>query len=149
MLGGLNHVWKNLTWFWDHQASPGLYTWWEGSGEENTFHLWEHVRGWVKPPRVTPHYWTAAEMLLLQLDMLTRVDGSAEEPTLVVGGGIPKTWLDRPMSVRGQPTRLGKVDWTREKKAMHVVVYGDRCVVRLGPAFDANTPITVEFRNSE
>jgi hypothetical protein len=60
---------QTLHWFWNHQASPGLYTWWEGRGEENSFHRWNDVRGWVHPQHVTPHYWTAAEMLLLQLDL--------------------------------------------------------------------------------
>jgi len=149
MLGGLNHVWKNLTWFWGNQASPGLYTWWEGSGEENTFHLWEHVRGWVKPPNVTPHYWTAAEMLLLQIDMLTYLDEAATKPTLVIGGGIPKGWLDKPMSVRGQPVQLGKVDWTWKNGMMYVVVRGAQCDVRLGPAFDTQTAIRVKFSHPE
>jgi hypothetical protein len=58
-----------VRWFLAHQASPGFYTWWEGSGEENSFHLWNQVRGWAKPQYVTPHYWTAAEMALLLMDL--------------------------------------------------------------------------------
>ena len=73
-------VWKTLNYFWRNQCSPGLYTYWEGNGEENTFDQWPHIRGWLKPPHVTPHYWTAAEMLLLQIDMLTYVNESGPEP---------------------------------------------------------------------
>jgi hypothetical protein len=68
-LGDRARAEQTMHWFWHHQASPGLYTWWEGSGRENSFHRWNDVRGWVHPGPVTPHYWTAAEMLLLQLDL--------------------------------------------------------------------------------
>jgi len=44
-LGQPDKAWNDLRWFWDNQASPGLFTWWEGSGEENTFHRWEQARG--------------------------------------------------------------------------------------------------------
>ena len=92
-LGRPECTWLTLHWYWDHQVLLGLYTWWEGSGEENTFHLWEQVRGWLKPPYVTPHYWTAAETLLLQLDMLAYVDESkGGAPSLAVGAGIPPDW---------------------------------------------------------
>ena len=60
---------ETVRWFLERQASPGFYTWWEKSGEENSFHLWNQVRGWAKPPYVTPHYWTAAEMALLLMDL--------------------------------------------------------------------------------
>ena len=73
-LGQPDKAWITLSWFWANQMSPGLYTWWEGNGEENSFGLWQQIRGWVKPTCVTPHYWTAAEMLLLQLEMLGYVD---------------------------------------------------------------------------
>ena len=68
---------ETVRWFLSHQASPGFYTWWEGSGEENSFHLWNQVRGWAKPPYVTPHYWTAAEMAFLLMD-LGRPGGAAD-----------------------------------------------------------------------
>ncbi|NEQ30842.1 MAG: hypothetical protein F6K04_07550 [Leptolyngbya sp. SIO4C5] len=74
LLGQPERVWQTLAWFWQHQASPGLYTWWEGEGEENTSGLWQQIYGWVDPPHVTPHYWTAAEMLLLQLDIGQHVE---------------------------------------------------------------------------
>jgi hypothetical protein len=137
-------VWEDLRWFWQNQASPGLYTWWEGNGEENTFHRWEQARGWVKPPHVTPHYWTAAEMLLLQLDMLAFVDESADPATLVVGAGVPTAWLAKPINVEDLPTRLGKVDWSWERGRMTVKVRGAKCDVRLGAAFPAETRLKVK-----
>ena len=144
-LGQPERAWKTLQWFWNHQASPGLYMWWEGKGEENTFGLWEQVRGWVNPPHVTPHYWTAAEMLLLQLDMLAYVDESASEPTLILGAGVPADWLSRPMTARGMSTRLGVVDWDWNGREMRATVRGPRGPVRLGPAFPSRTPLRVNY----
>ena len=142
-LGQPDKAWDDLRWFWDNQASPGLFTWWEGKGEENTFHRWEQARGWVAPAHVTPHYWTAAEMLLLQLDMLAYVDESGGTPTLVIGAGIPKEWLDLAMSVKRLSTRFGKVDWEWRKGRMTVRLRGDQCAIKLGPAFPADAPMIV------
>ncbi len=132
-----DRAWKNLDWFLAQQTSPGLYTWWEGNGEENTFHLWEGVRGWVKPPHVTPHYWTAGEMLALLVDMLAYVDESQAEPVLVIGAGVPTSWADKPLRVRGLPTSLGLVDWSWKDGKMQVTVQGTKPKIRLGPAFGA------------
>ncbi len=142
-LGSPERVWLTLKWFWDNQSSPGLYTWGEGSGEENTFHLWEKVRGWVKPPQVTPHYWTAAQMLLLQLDMLASVNDSGPVPILTVGAGIPREWIDKPMRVRGLATRAGWVDWSWSGGIMQVSIRGRRCQVRLGAEFPQNAVVRV------
>ena len=144
-LGQPEQTWRTLRWFQNEQASPGLYTWWEGKGEENTFGLWEQIRGWVDPPHVTPHYWTAAEMLLLQLDMLAYVDESASGPTLVLGAGVLSDWLGQPMRSRGMSTRLGAVDWDWDGREMRVTVRGLRCPVRLGPAFPSRTPLRVNY----
>jgi hypothetical protein len=143
-LGQPDKTWNDLRWFWDNQASPGLFTWWEGKGEENTFHRWEQARGWVAPANVTPHYWTAAEMLLLQLDMLVCLDESGGEPALIIGAGIPKEWLEMTMSVKGLSTKLGKVDWQWRKGQMTVRLRGQKCAVKLGPAFKADTKLTVK-----
>jgi hypothetical protein len=141
-LGHIEPLWDELRWFLRRQASPGLYTWWEGNGEENNFGRWEKmVRGWVKPPHVTPHYWTAAEMLLLQLDMLVFLDESEAEPVLIVGGGVPKDWLSKPMRVEGAPTKVGTVDWVWQDGKMSVKLRGGRCRVKLGPAFPPATPV--------
>ena len=110
-----------------------MYTWWEGNGEENTFHRWEQVRGWVNPPYVTPHYWTAAEMLLLQLEMLAYLDGD----TLVVGAGVPADWLTQKMSVRGLPFGGRKIDWEWDGRRLRVDQHGGTYKVRPAGAFTA------------
>jgi len=146
LLGDPDRAWNDLRWFWAHQASPGLYTWWEGSGEENTFGRWASLaRGWVKPPHVTPHYWTAAEMLLFQLDMLAYVDESNDEPVLMVGAGLPKEWLDQPLAAEGIGTRLGRVSWEWSEGRMKVTVRGRPCQVKLGGPFPEGTPLQVRF----
>jgi hypothetical protein len=136
-----DRVWQNFEWFCGVQTSPGLYTWWEGTREENTFHLWENVRGWVSPPHVTPHYWTAGEILALQVDMLAYVDESGSEPVLVIGGGVPKPWVGRPMRVGGLPTSVGLVDWRWRDGKMQVTVRGRRPKMRVGPAFGGTVPV--------
>jgi hypothetical protein len=142
-LGHPVQTWNDLRWFWANQASPGLYTWWEGEGEENSFGRWEQIRGWVTPAHVTPHYWTGAEMLLLQLDMLVCLDETGGEPVLRVGLGLPESWLDRPMSVKGLPTRLGRVDWQWSNNRMTVRTRGFKAAVELGPAFPSDAVLRV------
>jgi len=136
--------WGEFQWYVQHQASPGLFTWWEGQDEENSFGLWEGARGWVDPPHVTPHYWTAAEMLLLQLDMLTMLDESTATPTILIGAGVPKHWLEESMSVEGMQTRLGRVDWKWARGKMTVRLRGFEAPVKLGTNFDADTPLKVK-----
>jgi hypothetical protein len=138
LLNEPDRVWQNLEWFWKEQTSPGLYTWWEGTGEENTFHLWEDVRGWTRPPYVTPHYWTAGEILALQVEMLAYVDPSGPEPVLVIGAGVPRSWLTRPLAVRGLPTCLGTVDWTWTGSRLQTAVHGRRPTIRAAEVFDAH-----------
>ena len=142
-MGKQERSFQVLQWFWDHQPSPGLYSWWEGNGEENAFHEWEYVRGWVNPPHVTPHYWAAAQCLLLQIDMLTYVDDSSASPTIIIGAGIPASWISKPMSVRGVLTKLGKVDWTWDGKNMIVVIHGSKVPAKLGPGFPGDARIII------
>lgn len=141
LLGRPERVWETLGWFFDNQASPGLYTWWEGEGEENSFGFWEQVRGWVSPPHVTPHYWTAAEMLLLQLDMLAVEDGEA---SVTIGAGIPASWLEKPLSVRGLLLESGPLDWSWDGKQLSVKTPDPRLKMKAGPAFPAGTPVIIQ-----
>jgi len=138
-----DRVWATLEWFWGHQASPGLYTWWEGAGEENTTFGWLALRGWVKPRYVSPHYWTAAEMLMLQLDMLAYESPAWGDRTVVIGAGIPKAWLARPIHVRRVMLRSGAVDWWWDGHMVRVSFAGPAPRVRLGAAFPAGTPLAV------
>lgn len=146
-LDRLDRTWATLNWFWDHQSSPGLYTWWEGKGEENSFGRWTRVRGWVTPPHVTPHYWTAAEMALLQMDMLGYLDEQDGEPVLVIGGGIPQQWIGREINVRR--LRVGNVllDWRWNGQAMTAVIRGERRVkVKLGTSFPKTADLKVTYQ---
>ena len=146
--GDLDRTWKTLRWFWDHQASPGLYTWWEGDGEENSFHLWEKARGWIAPVHVTPHYWTAAEMLLLQLDMLAYEQHGDGETTIVIGGGFTSDMLKAPVSVNGLQMRHGRLDWHWDGETVLVQWHGlGSPQFALGKEFpvDAELEITVSI----
>jgi hypothetical protein len=130
---------------WSNQCSPGLYSYWEGDGEENAFKEWVNLRGWVVPPHVTPHYWTAAEMLLLQLDMLAYVDESKPQPVLVVGGGVPTEWVGKPMAVSGLQTILGSVDWSWDGRTRLDVVWRGAAAhpARAGVSFGRDVELVV------
>lgn len=143
LLGEPERTWATVRWFWDHQTSPGLYTWWEGDHAENSFHRWDRIRGWLSPPNVTPHYWTAAEMALLQLDMLALWDDTEENGAVVIGAGIPAEWLRMPMRVAGIVLPTGALDWTWDGRRMQVRIAGTATPVRLGPAFPPGTPVRV------
>ena len=146
-------VWQTLQWFWQHQASPGLYTWWEGEGEVNTYNQWQKVRGWVKPPHVTPDYGSAAEMLLLQLDMLAYTDRAVKQPTIVIGEGVPAEWLKQPMQVSGIWTAGNRVNWQWNGKMLQVQIdqgqssasQKSKPVIKLGSAFAPNTLLKVDY----
>lgn len=133
-----------VRYFWDNQVSAGLYTWSEGHGEENSFGLWRDVRGWVDPPHVTPHYWTAAEMLLLQLDMLAYVDDSDATPVMVIGAGIDPAWRAGPLAAANVGTRLGAVDWTWQSGVLEVKLHGPRVAVRPGSAFGPGAVVHID-----
>lgn len=141
MLGRPDRAWSTLEWFRNHQSSPGLYTWWEGEGEENSFGMWEQMRGWAAPKHVTPHYWTAAEMLLLQLDMLAAED---PEGRVIVGAGVPPGWLQTPLKVSGLTLSGGKLDWNWDGKQLRVRTYGRKASFEAGPAFGSNVSIKIE-----
>jgi len=89
------------------------------------------VRGWVNPPYVTPHYWAASEMLLLQLEMLAWLDGG----TLVIGAGVPVEWLAKRISVKGLPFGDNKVDWEWDGKQLRVDQHGGSRKVRAAGPF--------------
>ncbi|MEW6745640.1 MAG: hypothetical protein AB1486_23055 [Planctomycetota bacterium] len=149
-LGGLffgraDRAWATLRWLWDHQASPGLYTWWEANTKRIVRGLWDGVRGWIDPPHSTPQYWTAAEMVLLQLDMLAYVEPSPGESSIIVGAGIPASWLAHPMQVARLPLHGVEVSWSWDTERMRVVIRGGRARVRLGPIFDPGTPLDVDY----
>jgi hypothetical protein len=111
-------AWDTLEYFWKQSPAPGLFTQWESDREEHGFNRWERVRGWAKPPHVTPHYWSAAEMILTQTAMLAYLDLD----TLVVGAGVPRSWLSQPLKVEGLITDSGPVSWSWDGRDLHVRV---------------------------
>jgi hypothetical protein len=140
-----DRVWATLDWFWQHQASPGLYSWW---GENttpvpNSFSQWHWIRGWTNPSHLTPDYWTAAQMALLQLDMLAYVDRSSSSSTLVIGAGIPEQWLDKPMSVKGLLVEGSLVNWSWDGKQINVQIQGKKIPIELGSSFLPHTPVNI------
>lgn len=134
-LGDAERTWTIFESFMHNQASPGLYTWSTNSGSQPTPGLWKYVRGGSNSADITPDYRTAAELLLLQLAMLAYMDDAAPEPTVVIGAGIPKTWLSQPMSVTSFPLPHGTLDWHWDGRQMHVTIHGEPMKVRLAPTF--------------
>jgi hypothetical protein len=151
LLDRLDRIWSILNWFWQHQASPGLYTWAGDLQEPNqlatpkSFSQWQRVRSGGGETRLSPHYWTAAELLLLQLEMLAYIDRTGNTPTLVIGAGMPPEWLRQPMSVRGQLVEGNLVNWTWDGQQMNVQLSGEKMAVKLGTAFPANTLVNVSL----
>lgn len=135
LLGQPAKAWETLDWFFRHQSSVGLYSWWEGAGEENTSHLWPMFRGWIKPESVTPHYWTAAEALMLQLDMLAYVDESRPQRPLVIGAGVPAAWLSQPIDSGLIHTAHGNVRWQWAHGTVSVETSAAQVPIELGPVF--------------
>ncbi len=141
-LGEPDRAWQVMRAFWAHQPSPGLYGLSEGIGEVNSFGLWPDIRGWATPPNVTPHYWSAAEMALLQLEMLAYADKDG----LMIGAGIPAGWLTRPLKVEAIGTGRGAVSYAWDGHVLHLKRAPSlrALKVRLGPAFPAGTKIVME-----
>lgn len=147
-LGDVGSLWQMLDFYLENSTSRGLYTWGEGFGEENSYGLWQEVRGWVKPGQVTPHYWTAAEMLLLQLEMLAFVDETdPTKPRWVLGAGVPPSWLDSPLDVKRVGATRGRVDWSWDPttKRVKATILGDTAEVVLGPSFPEDAQLELNF----
>jgi hypothetical protein len=137
-----DRVWSVLTWFWANQPAPGLYTLWEGDSGEDNYGLWGAIRGGARPHGVTPHSWSAAEMLLLQLAMLAEVEGPPDQRVLAIGSGVPAGWLKRPFSVTGVGTAAGPVAWSWDGRTVTVRTAAD-LPVRLGAGFPPGTKLRV------
>ncbi len=142
-LNQVERVWSTLVGFWEKQTSPGLYTWGEDPSPYTVSAAWSQVRAGATPSQVSPHYGIAAQMLMLQIEMLAAMDESGSEPTLVIGPGVPVNWVDYPMLVRGLITPFGRVDWQWGGNVMQVALNGFRCRVVLGSAFPANATLRV------
>jgi hypothetical protein len=83
-------------------------------------------------------------MALLQLVMLAYLDDGSGTPTLLIGPGVPASWLAQPLAVSGVWTRAGVVAWTWNAGSVQVTLRGRKLPVRLGSAFPPAT--TVDLR---
>ncbi len=110
-----------VAWFAAHDATRGLDAFAEGSG--GSMNLWRRYRGWPLDQPIVPHYWTAAELVLLELDMLAFEDERTTPPTIVVGAGLERAWIEAgSVNFSGLRTRSGLVSLSTEGGAMHVHV---------------------------
>jgi len=110
LLGQRDRAWLTVEHFLRTHTAPGLYTYSEGKDDENSALLWQRTRGWDNIKYVTPHGWTAAELFLLLRDCLAREEGDK----LIVGSGIPKSWMDQPFGVENMPTYFGNLSFRYE-----------------------------------
>lgn len=145
-LGEVDKVHAVLDWFKARDRLPGIGVFWEGDGEENSFGKWPHARGNLYPTGVTPHYWTAAEALLLHLEMLAYVDRQ-QKSTVVIGAGLPAAWLSRPLRVDAVGTALGPVSWYWDGKHRLDVSLPGEMPVRPGPNFPKDIDINAVFKS--
>ena len=143
-LGQLDALWTTLRNIWEHQASPGLYTW-EASppATDDVADGWQYVRGWPRVGAITPDYETAALLLLLQQDMLAYIEDTTSEATIVIGGGIPQDWVSRPMTVSLLSIPGGSISWHWDGHRMHVTTRGTPWRIKLGATFPRGTEVSL------
>lgn len=122
LLGQRDRALQTMEHFLGTHTSPGLYTYSEGKDDENSALLWQRTRGWDVINYVTPHGWTAAELFLFMRDSLAREDGDK----LVIGSGIPESWMDNPFSVESMPTHFGRVSFHYDPKDKSLRVQVER-----------------------
>ena len=104
---------------------------------------WQYARGWHNESVISPDYETAALLLQLQQDMLAYVDEEAAAPTVVIGAGVIPAWRSEPMAVSGLALPGGSIDWQWDGHTMQVTLRGPSRRIQLGPAFPADSPVTV------
>jgi hypothetical protein len=144
LLHNSERAWQVLNWFWENQTSSGLYTWWEGNKEENSFNIWPTVRGWAKPKLVTPHYWTAAEVLLLQLDMLAYEEMTEQGMHITLGLGVTEAMLADPIKAEGLMTSQGMLSWNWDGVEVNVTWAGTKQAnFSLGANFPNGTLVSI------
>jgi hypothetical protein len=141
-------AWATLEYFWASSPHPGLYTLWESNFEQNGFDIWPRLRGWMRPPHVTPHYWASGEMIMLQTAMLAAMDRSGGREVIMIGAGVKPDWLAEPMHARGLVTERGRVDWQWSERTMRVMLEHP-VEIALGPAFPADARIEISIAVEE
>lgn len=119
--GKRERAWASVEWFLSNHTAPGLYTYPEAI-DGNTALLWPRLRGWDDVNCVTPHGWTAAEVFHLLRDCLVREEGD----TLIIGSGIPESWMKEKFEVKDIPTYFGRVSFTYEPETSMLSVSVER-----------------------
>jgi hypothetical protein len=123
LLGQRERAWVSIDYFLENHTAPGLYTYPEGSRDENSaLLLWENTRGWDRARYATPAGWTAAELFLLLRNCLVREEGDA----LVVGSGVPESWMSQAFAIRDFPTYFGKVSFAYDPSTRRIAVEVER-----------------------
>ncbi|HEU5077640.1 MAG TPA: hypothetical protein VFT72_00410 [Opitutaceae bacterium] len=122
LMGRRDRAWVSIEMFLTQHIAKGLYTYSEGHEDENSCLQWQRARGWDKIRFVTPHGWTAAELFLLLRDCLVR---EADE-TLVIGSGVPESWMTQPFAVKNLPTYFGRVSFEYEPSSKTLKVSSER-----------------------
>lgn len=122
LLGQVERTWITLEHFLTEHIAPGLYTYSEGNGDENSSLQWQRTRGWDQIRYVTPHGWTAAELFLLLRDCLAR----EEADRLIIGSGIPAAWYSAAFSVQNLPTYFGTLSFSCDPVAQCLTVTVER-----------------------
>ena len=122
ILGQPERTWITLEHFLTQHIAPGLYTYSEGDSDENSSLQWQRTRGWDHIRYVTPHGWTAAELFLLLRDCLAREEGD----TMIIGSGIPASWLDKPFSIENLPTYFGSLSFSYDPSGKVLSVQVER-----------------------
>jgi len=67
-----------------------------------------------------PHLWVGSDFVRSFIDML--VYEREEDDALVLGAGIPSSWLDRGVRVRGLRTIYGPLDFSAKREGERVIV---------------------------
>jgi hypothetical protein len=67
-----------------------------------------------------PHLWVGSDFARSFIDMLAYE--REEDDALVLGAGIPDSWLDRGVRVRGLRTMYGALNFSARRIGRHVVV---------------------------
>jgi hypothetical protein len=117
LLGFKEEAWTCLDGMLDDACKPWMIAAWiEGppsGGEQLPYRNDEGACGWLNPQTALggnmPHNWTGAEML----NLLRTVFVSEEEQGLVLGLGVPETWLvpGGKFGVKDLPTNFGPVTY--------------------------------------
>lgn len=109
--------------------------------------LWQRTRGWDDINYVTPHGWTAAEVFLLLRDCLVREENGG----LVIGSGIPESWMNENFEVRDMPTYFGKISfkYNHVDKEMEVgIANSPEGGIKSGLPASVKMKLIVENRNA-